>query len=758
MKTILNILGVISIGGASFVASSATSGLLPFDVAKTLPPSHHQSLHEQAVGDNPFISKNTSFPKNTNIGTIYQTYNGTIYVSALHGLYQSTDGNTFTKNTSFPKNTNIGTIYQTYNGTIYASTLHDLYQSTDGNTFTKNTSFPTDAVVDKIFQAANGTIYVGLDLGLYQSTDGTTFTKNTSFPATTSIDSIFQAANGTIYVGTDAVGLYQSTNGTTFTKNPSLSSLPKYTSIDTINQSTNGTIYILTNYVSASKDSSVLYQSTDGTTFTKNTSVTSSGSSYLTTIFQAKNGTIYVCPCGGLWQSTDGTTFTKNTSFPAYNTSIATILQTQNGNIYVGTVGNQSGLWQSTDGTTFTKNTSVTSLTISIAVYTIVQTQNGTIYVGTDAAGLYQFSSDLFYNLDFTNDYLNSDGYNVFATERSITLKDQYLQKATLNGNFVLLPYAEQIPVGPNKITMKVKDAYKQDAYEAGLADQNGFINLKIWITGFGYVKLQKGLKHKTFFNNNNCYFAFNDTAIFTFDTSQVTGAKINGKTVDVNKEQKIVIKNPLKAQLDTITLTIKNYTKPLNVYFIDNYKVGIDQLTFHKLNFKDSRGLQEYALDLYINGAQAENLSNAITENQPAYSLPVLKVLTSKDYMLNNPWKNILSNDPNYNLENAINNYGKTISSKIQKPLYNALTVGDASILNYDDSTGGGQYDRYHANLCDNIDDKNKVGLFNTGGVILKFIVSSDGGVWYINNFDYHKWSDAYNNIVYSQQKGAIS
>ena len=482
MKPILSILGVVSISGASFVASSATSGLVNFDVAKTPPPSHHQSLHEQAVGDNPFISKNTSFPKNTNIGTIYQTYNGTIYVSALHGLYQSTDGNTFTKNTSFPKNTNIGTIYQTYNGTIYASTLHDLYQSTDGNTFTKNTSFPTDAVVDKIFQAKNGTIYVGLDLGLYQSTDGTTFTKNTSFPATTSIDSIFQAANGTIYVGTDAVGLYQSTNGTTFTKNPSLSSLPKYTSIDTINQSTNGTIYILTNYVSASKDSSVLYQSTDGTTFTKNTSVTSSGSSYLTTIFQAKNGTIYVCPCGGLWQSTDGTTFTKNTSFPAYNTSIATILQTQNGNIYVGTVGNQSGLWQSTDGTTFTKNTSVTSLTISIAVYTIVQTQNGTIYVGTDAAGLYQFSSDLFYNLDFTNDYLNSDGYNVFATERSITLKAQYLQSASLDGNQLTVPSTTQIPVGQHKITMTVKTAYQQDAYEAGLADQNGVITLKVWV------------------------------------------------------------------------------------------------------------------------------------------------------------------------------------------------------------------------------------------------------------------------------------
>ena len=471
MKTLLNILGVMSISGASFVASSAISGLVNFTMAKNPEPSHHRTLNTQAVGDNPFVRKNTSLA-DVNIRHIFQAHNGTIYmVTFENGLWQSTDGITFTRNTS-DHDDNINTMFQAHSGTIYTGGYDGLYQSTDGKTFTQNTSVPDDRITTML-QAHSGTIYVWGDDGLYQSTDGKTFTQNTSFPDDTII-TVLQAHSGTIYAGGDE-GLYQSTDGKTFTQNTSLPD----SAIAPMLQAQNGTIYLGTEDT-GSVDG--FYQSTDGTTFTKNNSFPSGPYEppLVEDIFQAHNGVVYAAVDAYLYQSTDGITFTKNTSFMPPAGYINTIFQATNSIIYIST--DSAGLWQSTDDITFTRNNSFPANAYLNAIF---QAHNGTIYIGKDEGnGLWQFNINLLYTLDFANDYFNSDGYNVFATERSISLKNQYLQSATLDDNqfYLTAPSTMQIPVGKHTITMTVKATYQQDAYESGLADKNGVITLKVWI------------------------------------------------------------------------------------------------------------------------------------------------------------------------------------------------------------------------------------------------------------------------------------
>ena len=176
----------------------------------------------------------------------------------------------------------------------------------------------------------------------------------------------------------------------------------------------------------------------------------------------------------------------------------------------------------------------------------------------------------------------------------------------------------------------------------------------------------------------------------------------------------------------------------------------GISTLSFNKANTVDSRGNAEYNLDLYISGDLIFKFVNLINKKHSGwYNDSVLNVLTNNIAMNQHPWKNKFAINASYNLSSAIINYGNTISPNMHIDLYNALTNGANSVLNFDDANHG-NYNIYRSELKACI--VNASGNNENNGIIFHFLISTDNANWYINNFVPNNYDQAYKSIVLSQ------
>jgi len=261
--------------------------------------------------------QNTSLPTTYTVISFIE-FNGKLYAGTTgHGIYVSTDGNTFTPNTSLPASANVFAFIE-FNGKLYAGGS-SIYVSSDGDTF-QSTSFSVWTSVYALIEF-HGKLYVGTaGHGLYVSTDGNTFTQNASFP-TSAVVSAFIEFNGKLYAG--ARGIYTSTDGDTFTQNASFPTATNYTVRAFIEF--NGKLY-------AGAPNHGIYTSTDGDTFTQNTLFPTN---YSVRAFIEFNGKLYAGTQQGIYVSADGDTFTQNTLFPTNYTGGA--LTEFNGKLYAGT-------------------------------------------------------------------------------------------------------------------------------------------------------------------------------------------------------------------------------------------------------------------------------------------------------------------------------------------------------------------------------------------------------------------------------------
>ena len=192
------------------------------------------------------------------------------------------------------------------------------------------------------------------------------FTHNTSFSPPVDHAISFTVFNNRLYVGTDDHGIYTSTDGLTFTQNTSFPATYSVRSFTVFNNR----LYVGTTYG--------IYTSTDGLTFTQNTSFPATYSVLSLTVF---NNRLYVgTDDHGIYMSGNGNVFSQNTSFPTYDAISFTVF---NNRLYVGTNG--FDIYTSTDGITFIQNISFPS-SASIYSFTVF---NNMLYAGTDDHGIY---------------------------------------------------------------------------------------------------------------------------------------------------------------------------------------------------------------------------------------------------------------------------------------------------------------------------------------------------------------------------------
>ncbi len=636
--------------------------------------------------------------------------------------------------------------FQAQNGTIYVATDKYFYYSTDGINFKTITSI-NETGIPKILQAQNGTIYVEFQSGeVYSSTDGINF-YSLDFFYGKGPNQIFQAQNGVIFVCTDS-GVYSSMDGKNFNSIKSVNN----NAVDHIFQAQNGTIYIIEfNFIN--RNNFVYYYSNDGINFNKVSGLPIFNEDLGNSFIQAQNGTIYVVIDGsGLYSSTDGKVFNKIKSVSS--DYINCIYQAQNGTIYVGT--NVKGVYSSTDGKNFSL---ISTIPASFGVSQILQAQNGTIYMATLFNGLYYSENGITFNkatlipddLNLINSIFESqNGTIYFSTTQGLFISNKY-------SNFI------QVQGIPSDSSTSINNVFqaKNGTIYVNTKTTNPFTEVKTFSlftngssTFFNHMSINSLVNDYWQMNNQDIYYEVRkNTVTFLFDQDWVSRAtvSIDNKTpLSINPKQKYTLTNNTK-DAETATVTISNVQKTSLVYHFILDKNGASTLTFNKTNAKDSRGDDEYALNLYINGYQSITLDHDIAKIQsPYYSDPVLGVLTNKFYMSNNPWNNIFKK--NCNLESTINNDGGIISSTNLENLYDALTIGDSSVLNFDGPPYG-QYDQYRGNLDKNINQNNHLqDPSNPNGIILHFVISTDEGAWYIDNFDETDYNQAYNKLVLGQ------
>ena len=701
-------------------------GQVPNQVANnfTKKKSFNSKNTNSTEGRHPFVNPFIYFYKKSvpwgdeddNKDIFFQAQNGSIYVATDKYVYYSTDGINFNVIKSINNYKGIPQIMQAQNGIIYvALQTGDLYYSTDGINFILATQF--DGGINQIFQSKKGDIFVCTDNGIFRKIKGWEAfdkLKGVGYDA----NHIFEAQNGTIYVvgHNSIVGsnytYYFSTDGLNFNK---VSGLPISGELsgNLIFESQNSTIYIGISYKNNVKDSG-FYRSVNsaGTQFAKIASIPSGPSdiSNIVNVFcVTQNGDIYVgAGSHGLYMSTDGKNFNLISTIP---TSVITqIFQARNGEVYIAT--NNHGLYYSKKGTTFNKVPLITGCN------KILEGQNGVIYF-TTLEGLF-----------FSNQYANFSQVQDISSDSDVVNLFQ-AKNGTIYANTQIFP-----------------TPYTESTYSL-------FINPPS--TFFNHMSINSNVNYYWQTNNQDIYYEVRkNTVTFSFDKTWVSSAtvSIDDKTpLSINPKQKYTLTNNTH-DAEIATLTISNTQKTSIVYHFILDKAGASTLTFNKTNAKDSRGDDEYALNLYINGYQAQILNHDIAHvSSRYYGSPVLSVLINKIDMLNNPWNNIFNK--NSSLESTINNDGEIISSIIKKNLYDALTTGNNSVLNFD-APPYGQYDKYRANLDKNIHQSNYLQDPNNpkdpNGIILYFIISTDSGVWYIDNFDETDYNQAYNNIVLGQ------
>ena len=515
--------------------------------------------------------------------------------------------------------------------------------------------------------------------------------------------------------------------------------------VDKIFQAQNGTIYIIEfNFIN--RNNFIYYYSTDGINFNKVSGLPIFNDDSENPFIQAQNGTIYVgTGDSGLYSSTNGEAFNKIKSVPSGY--IDCIYQAQNGTIYVGT--DDSSLYSSTDGKNFKL---ISTIPASSGITQILQAKNGTIYIATDFYGLYYSENGITFNkATLIPDYLNlinsifesKNGIIYFSTLQGLFMSNKYSnfsKVATID-----LPCDSSInnvfQAKNGTIYVSIKATNPSIKFNTFYLFMNGFSTI------FNHMSINSLVNDYWQMNNQDIYYEVRkNTVTFLFDQDWVSRAtvSIDDKTpLSINPKQKYTLTNNTQ-DAETATVTISNVQKTSLVYHFILDKAGASTLTFNKTNAKDSRGDDEYALNLYINGYQAQTLHDDIElPTSHYYGWPVLVVLID----LNNPWNNIFNK--NCNLESTINNDGGIISSTNLENLYDALTIGDNSVLNFD----GGYYDKYRANLVKNINQNNHLqDPSNPNGIILHFIISTDGGAWYIDNFDKTDYNQAYNTLVLGQ------
>ena len=287
-----------------------------------------------------------------------------------------------------------------FNNKIYVGTSSNgIYESSDGVTFTQNTSFPTNYGVRGAMYAFGGKMYVGTNgHGLYVSSDGVTFTQNTSIPSRDTVQP-GGTYNGKIYVGVNSKGIYESSDGVTFTQNTSFPTTHTATTFIEYNNN----FYVITGGSTAAMNKGI-YVSSDGVTFTQNTSFPTNYGCYSATVY---NNKLYIGTTGyGLYESSDGVTFTRNTSFPTTHNVL--LLTVYNNWLYIGTA---NAFYKTNDGITYINV--VTSAGIGGTGYQAVE-KNGLLYVALAGYGLMVNSisqstfMDVLFKLFATKEYVDA--------------------------------------------------------------------------------------------------------------------------------------------------------------------------------------------------------------------------------------------------------------------------------------------------------------------------------------------------------------
>ncbi len=215
------------------------------------------------------LTQNT---KITNTINKIVTIDNTLYVGTQGGLFQSSDGKSFTQNktvfTPFQPSLSVKLIKK-INNVIYLGTLYGLYQSNDdGKTFIFNNSVSKDTI-NKITMI-NKNIYIGTNSsGVYSSSNnGKGFARIDSAgdavanqPNIYYTNTVIEEINHNIYIGNQKGNIFLSTNdGKTFKKQYSFNAKVAISQIKMIK----GILYIGTAFNSQNFDNhSCLYSSND---------------------------------------------------------------------------------------------------------------------------------------------------------------------------------------------------------------------------------------------------------------------------------------------------------------------------------------------------------------------------------------------------------------------------------------------------------------------------------------------------------------
>ncbi len=655
------------------------------------------------------------------------------------------------------------TFFTSQNGTVYVAGKGYVYYSNDGKKFKQIKNIHINQVW-AYFQSKNGTIYIINDSSsgsfeVIQSKDGINFSINKSLLGQLNgvFTGIFQAKNNTIYIGFQH--LYQSKDGINFTKNISLS---KYYINETITIATdkkhNGSIFQAKNGVIYLLTSNGIFLSKDGIKFSL---IKIKEHFSISNLWHSKDGIIYLFVYDAQHQyiyssSEDSLKFTLIKTFSSILHSIH-FYQSKKGIIYLKS---SEDLFVSQDGKHFT--CAINKSNMKNAFGKFYEAQDGTIYLLKDK----DTQQDVYESKDGIHFSVNQTMSNR-KVNSMLELKNNTIYLATqkqglyTNTNSKNINFNKVQAVPSNYTISNIVQANNGiiylEAYSASMNTANIFTAYPL--KAASHINMHHFANYIWNVNYQTYYEIKKEEVTFSFDQNWVKGAMIS---INQNPSQGINFKKPYtlinktnKPELATITINhSKNESESFNIILDSN---GISTLTFNKVAGKWNN-LDIYNLDIYINSPQTEDLIRLIqSKNTPAWSEDFLKVLVNKEFMGSNAWKNFFNKS--MNLKNEIQNCGNVMS---YNNLYASLTQGDSSVLNFDDAPYG-HYDDYRNNLVGNIYKAN----YSKKGVILHFKVSYNGGYLYVDNFlnpdsqesKKHKpiykpriAKEAYNSIVLSQ------
>ena len=264
------------------------------------------------------------------VGALLKAADGTLYAYERWNIWKN-DGNEWADISIDSMKRTFSFFMLSRDGALYAAADGGIYKYS-GSKWSKISDEIIYGMMSPMIESKDGTIYASADYGVWKY-DGTSWTSfNNGFSKSgVIIMSLLEASDGTLYASTSSDGLWRH-NGTEWICIKD--DIPYGTFISCMIETADETIYIgdIDDYVyNTGEVTDGDVWRLDGESWIKMSDGLSSQTNHIYSIFESKNGTLYICTNSGLWK------WDEKEWVNIFSDSCGSLIEADDGTFYLGT-------------------------------------------------------------------------------------------------------------------------------------------------------------------------------------------------------------------------------------------------------------------------------------------------------------------------------------------------------------------------------------------------------------------------------------